>query len=254
MLINKFKIHNIEIEVVESKKAMGLRAAEMIAERMLAKNDIVLGLSTGSTPLPVYAALIAFYTKKMISFKDVKTFNLDEYYPIEPSNKQSYQYAMKRDLFSQIDIPPENIHFPDCLISDSPVKASRNYEHLIAKSGGIDLLLGGIGQNAHIGFNEPPAQSDSRTRLIELTEETRKINSRFFATIEEVPQYAITMGLGTILDSKEIILCASGTAKSETIYKALWEKPNPNVPATYLQNHQNCRFILERAAAGRILD
>ncbi len=117
----------------------------------------------------------------------------------------------------------------------------------------IDLLLGGIGHNTHIGFNEPPAQSDSRTRLIQLSDATRSINSRFFDSLEEVPKYAIAMGLGSILDSKEIILCAFGASKSEAIYKALLEKPNPNIPGAYLQNHQNCRFILDQASASKIL-
>ncbi len=252
IICHQFKLHNIAIEVVDSKNEMGIRAAEIIANKIIKKPNIVLGLSTGSTPVPVYSELISYYSDGVISFKDVKTFNLDEYYPIDPSNSQSYQYTMRRDLFSHIDIPIENIHFPDCL-SHSPVEASLHYETLIEKSGGIDLLLGGIGHNTHIGFNEPPAQNDSRTQLIELSDETRSINSRFFETIEEVPKYAITMGLGSILDSKEIILCAFGAAKSEAIYKTLFEKPNPNVPGAYLQNHQNCRFILDQASASKIL-
>ncbi|MEM9276217.1 MAG: glucosamine-6-phosphate deaminase [Cyanobacteria bacterium P01_F01_bin.143] len=252
IILHQFKINNIAIAVVDSKKSMGIYAAEIIANRIIQKNNIVLGLSTGSTPVPVYAELISYYVDKVISFKDVQTFNLDEYYPIDPSHNQSYQYTMQRDLFSHIDIPAKNIHFPDCF-AESSVEASLNYERLIAQSGGIDLLLCGIGQNAHIGFNEPNSQSDSRTRLIKLSDETRRINSRFFETIEEVPKYAITMGLGTILDSREIILCAFGAAKAEAIYQALREKPNPNVPGSYLQNHQNCQFILDKAAASKIL-
>ena len=251
-IIDKFKLHNIAIEVVESQKEMGIRAAEIIADKIIKKPNIVLGLPTGSTPIPVYAELINYYSEGLISFKEVKTFNLDEYYPIEPSNYHSYQSSMTRDLFSQIDIPVQNIHFPDCL-SPSPIEASSNYEALIKKSGGIDLLLSGIGHNTHIAFNEPPTQKDSRTRLVELSAETRKINSRFFQTIEQVPKYAITMGLENILEAKEIILCAFGAAKSEAIYQVLREKPHPDFPASYLQNHQKCRFILDRAAASKIV-
>ena len=166
ILLHKFKLQNIAIEVVDSPTEMGIRAAEIIADRISNKPNIVLGLATGSTPIPVYSKLIDYDAQKVISFKEVKTFNLDEYYPIDPLNIHSYQQTMNRDLFSQIDIPPENIHFPDCLAT-SPVEASLNYEKLIEKSGGIDLLLSGIGQNTHIAFNEPPTTRDSRTRLIE---------------------------------------------------------------------------------------
>ena len=252
IILHQFTLQNIAIEVVNSQKEMGIRAAEIIANKIIQKPNIILGLATGSTPVPVYAELIAYYAQKMISFRKVKTFNLDEYYPIDPLNIHSYQYTMERDLFSHIDIPGENIHFPDCLTS-SPIEASLNYEKLIEKSGGIDLMLSGIGQNTHIAFNEPPTQRDSRTRLIELCDETRRINARFFPSMEEVPKYAITMGLGTILDSQEIILCAFGAEKSEAVYRALFEKPNPDVPGSYLQNHQNCRFILDQASASRIL-
>lgn len=252
MILHQFKLQNIAIEVVDSPTEMGMRAAEIIANRISNKPNIVLGLATGSTPVPIYSKLIDFYAQKLISFKEVRTFNLDEYYPIDPLNIHSYQQTMNRDLFSKIDILSENINFPDCLAT-SPVEASLNYETLIKKSGGIDLLLSGIGQNTHIAFNEPPTARDSRTRLIELAEETRRINARFFSSLEEVPKYAITMGLGTILDSREIILCACGATKSEAVYRALWEKPNPDVPVAYLQNHQNCRFILDQASASRIL-
>lgn len=251
-IIDEFQLYNIAIEVVESQKEMGIRAAEIIADKIIKKPNIVLGLPTGSTPIPVYAELINYYAEGLISFKEVKTFNLDEYYPIEPSNYYSYQSSMRRDLFSHIDIPAQNIHFPDCL-SPYPIAASANYEALIKKSGGIDVLLSGIGHNSHIAFNEPPTQKDSRTRLVALSDETRNINSRFFKSIEEVPKYAITMGLGTILEAKEIILCACGVAKSEAIYRVFGDKPHSDFPASYLQNHQNCRFILDRTAASKIV-
>ena len=252
MILHELKLQNIVIEVVNSPKEVGIRAAEIIADRILNKPNIILGLATGSTPVPIYSQLIDYHFQKLISFKEVKTFNLDEYYPIAPLNINSYQYTMNRELFSQIDILPENIHFPDCLAT-SAEEASLNYEKLIEQSGGIDLLLSGIGQNTHIAFNEPPTESDSRTRLVELAPGTRRINARFFVSLEEVPKYAITMGLGTILDSQEIILCAFGAAKSEAVYRVLFEKPNPDVPGSYLQNHQNCRFILDLASASKIL-
>jgi len=251
-ILHQFKLNNIAIAVVDSRTEMGICAAQIIADKIRQQEDLVLGLSTGSTPLTMYAELISHYADGLISFKNVKTFNLDEYYPIDPSNNQSYQYAMKHNLFSHIDIPPENIHFPDCL-DKPPIEASLDYEKLIEKSGGIDLLLCGIGQNTHIGFNEPPTQIGSRTRFIKLSEKTRRVNSRFFENSSEVPKYAITMGIETILNSKEIILCAFGEAKAEAIYQALFAQPNPDVPAAYLQNHQNCRFILDKAAARKIL-
>ena len=252
LILEKFKVGNILIEVVDSKKEMGIYAAELFAKKILEKPDIVLGLCTGSTPVPVYHELISYYSERKISFKNVKTFNLDEYYPIHPSNTQSYQYTMMKDLFFHIDIPMQNIHFPNCL-SHFPDQASQKYEELIESSGGIDLLLTGIGHNTHIGFNEPPTHGDCRTRLIELSDETRSINSRFFENIDEVPKYAITMGLKTILDSKEIILCAFNDSKSDTIYEVLFNKPAPEVPGAYIQNHRNCRFILDRAAAKKLI-
>lgn len=245
------KIGNIRVEIVDSPKEMGIHAAKIIADKIIEKPNIVLGLCTGSTPVPVYNELVSYYSSGLISFKDVTTFNLDEYYPVHPSNRQSYQYRMKNDLFSRIDIPAGNIHFPDCL-SHNPEQAGMDYEALIKKSGGIDLLLTGIGHNAHIGFNEPPSRGDSRTRLITLSDDTRNINSRFFDRVEDVPKYSITMGIGTILESKEVILCAFGASKADAIYRALFEEPNPDVPGAYLQNHRNCRFIIDKTSAKKI--
>lgn len=227
--------------------------ANLIREKQKANQKCVLGLATGSTPRTLYAELVRMHRIEGLSFKNVVTFNLDEYFPIEKAAHQSYNRFMKVHLFDHVDIDPANIHIPSGEISKEDVKAHcAAYEQLIEDAGGVDLQILGIGNNGHIGFNEPGSNVNSRTRLVALDNSTRIANSYEFANISQVPRLAITMGISTILKAKKIILLAWGQSKAPVIQKAVEGHVTEQIPASQLQLHNDCSFVLDEAASAEL--
>ncbi|MDR3601375.1 MAG: glucosamine-6-phosphate deaminase [Desulfosporosinus sp.] len=227
---------------------MSKKAANMIAAQILLKPNSVLGLATGSTPIMTYKYLIKLFEDETISFSDVKTINLDEYIGLNKENANSYYFFMCNNFFNFINIKPENVHIPDGTAEDLE-KVCSDYETMIQENNGIDLQILGIGNNGHIGFNEPDLKFEAVTHCINLDEETIKANSRFFENEEEVPKKAITMGVKTIMNARKIILLANGSGKAETIFKSLYGKIDPALPASILQLHPDVTFILDKEAA-----
>ncbi|HET6568868.1 MAG TPA: glucosamine-6-phosphate deaminase [Rhodothermales bacterium] len=229
------------------------RIANLIEEHRFVRKNVVLGLPTGSTPIGVYQHLIRMHREEGLDFSNVITFNLDEYYPIDPDSLQSYHRFMWENFFSHVNIPRENIHIPSGNVPRSEVETHcLAYEHAIRKAGGIDLMLLGIGRSGHIGFNEPGSGRDTRTRLIILDEITVKDAASDFFGEENVPREAVTMGVGTILDAHEIILMATGEHKARIVRRAVEEEPNRLVTAAYLQLHPKAAFYVDRPAAGEL--
>lgn len=247
----------IPVKIFPDPKQGSLAVAREIAALIRAKQEqkqsCVLGLATGSTPKTLYAELVRMHKEEGLSFKNVVTFNLDEYYPIETDALQSYNRFMKNNLFDHVDINPENIHIPNGEIKKEEIKSHcLQYEKKIEAAGGIDLQILGIGNNGHIGFNEPGSGIYSRTRLITLDNSTRIANSYEFANISQVPRLAITMGIGTILKAKRIILLAWGPAKAPVIKQAVEEDDTEHVPASLLQSHDDVTFFVDTAAAAEL--
>ena len=227
--------------------------ATLIKEKEKRKEKCVLGLATGSTPKSLYKELVRLHKEEKLSFKNVVTFNLDEYYPIDNDALQSYNRFMRVNLFDHVDINPKNIHIPNGEIAKEEIKEHcRSYEKMIDDAGGIDLQILGIGNNGHIGFNEPGSGIYSRTRLITLDTSTRLANSYEFANISEVPRLAITMGISTIMKSKKVILMAWGQGKAPVIKKSVEDDDTEHVPASLLQNHDNVTFVMDEGAAGEL--
>ena len=233
---------------VKNYKELSMQAAGIVAAQISRKKNTVLGLPTGQTPLGMYQELIKRFRKGEIDFSQVITFNLDEYYGLSPEHPQSYNYYMWQTFFNNINIKKENVFIPDGVTKDVQ-KECRYYESLIEKKGGIDLQFLGIGDNGHIGFNEPATALDSKTHLVNLSQATIEANSRFFNDIEEVPRKALTMGMGTIMKAKQIILLASGMKKAPAIAKTINGKVNTEVPASLLQLHRDVTIIVDKDAA-----
>lgn len=238
----------MRIIVVDNYEEMSKRAALMIASQVTLKPDSVLGLATGDTPSGMYKELIKLYNKKEVDFKEVRTFNLDEYYGLNPENSQSYYKYMMNNLFNSINIITENINMPDGMAKDVNDFCVL-YEKKIKTLGGIDMQVLGIGGNGHIGFNEPNVNFEAQTHLVNLDEQTIEANARFFKSIEDVPVQAISMGIKTIMNSKKIILLANGLNKAEAIEKAVKGKINPSIPASILQLHNDVTIIIDKEAA-----
>lgn len=236
----------------EGSSYVAKEIARLIQEKAGEGKPLVLGMATGSSPLALYEELIRMHKEEGLSFKNVITFNLDEYYPIEKDARQSYHSFMHRHLFDHIDIDPANIHIPDGTVPREAVKAfCMQYESEIEKAGGIDLQILGIGNNGHIGFNEPGSSIYSRTRLINLDQNTRVANAREFKDLNKVPRLAITMGINTIMQAKRIILMAWGS-KGPIVAKSVEGNVTEQVPASILQHHDNCTFILDQQAASEL--
>lgn len=239
-----------------SKSASNYVAKEialLIRQRNEDNENTVLGLATGSTPTKVYDELVRLHKEEGLSFKNVITFNLDEYYPMQPDSLQSYVRFMKEHLFDYIDIPEENIHIPDGTVDEDQItEYCKQYEQQINDAGGIDIQLLGIGRTGHIGFNEPGSRPDSRTRLITLDRITQKDAASDFFGEEHVPRRAITMGVGTILDARRVIMMAWGEGKAPVIKEAIEGPIRENVPATYLQNHSDATVILDEASSAEL--
>ena len=227
--------------------------AELIRSRQKEGKNVVLGLATGSTPTKLYDYLVRFHKEEGLSFKNVITFNLDEYYPMEPDSIHSYVRFMKEHLFDHIDIPAKNIHIPDGTLEKEDVRAfCLDYEKKIQQAGGLDIQILGIGRTGHIGFNEPGSSLGSITRMVRLDRVTRLDAASDFFGLDNVPTKAITMGVGTILSAKRIIMMAWGEGKSDIIHKAVEGKQRYSIPATFRQNHPNCEVITDRPAASAL--
>ena len=233
--------------VCDNQQEIANVGADMIAEVVVANPTAVLGLATGSTPVPMYQELIRRYEAGKLDFSSVRSVNLDEYYPLAPDNDQSYRYFMNHQLFDHINIDKNNTNVPDGLAAD-PAAACKAYEGIIRDLGGIDIQVLGIGGNGHIGFNEPAEALDPLTHLTDLTEDTIKANSRFFESEADVPRYALTMGIGTILSARRIMLIATGEAKAKAIATVLSGKLTTSCPASMLSLHNDVTVICDRAA------
>lgn len=234
----------------EGSKAVARRIAELIRKKQSRNEETVLGLATGVTPVGVYAELVRMHREEGLSFKQVTTFNLDEYYPMEPDAAQSYVTFMNQNLFSHVDIAPDKVHIPDgTLDKDAVVAFCLDYEKKISALGGLDLQILGIGRTGHIGFNEPGSAPNSGTRMVTLDDLTRNDASRDFGGKQNVPAKAITMGIGTIFKAREIILMAWSGRKAPIIKKAVEGEMSGEVPATYLQLSDHVEFVLDEDAA-----
>ena len=226
---------------------MSRTAANIISAQIIIKPNSVIGLATGSTPIGTYEQLIRWYEKGDLDFSNVTTINLDEYKGIAPDNEQSYRYFMNKHLFDRINIDKKNTYVPDGLEMDSD-KACSDYNRIIRESGGVDLQLLGLGNNGHIGFNEPSDSFAQVTHCVDLTQSTIDANKRFFASEADVPRQAYTMGIGTILQAKKILLVASGEDKAEAVKNTLFGPITPYVPASILQIHPDVTIVADEAA------
>lgn len=244
----------MRVIITEHAAELAARATQVIIEQIHKKDNSVLGLATGTTPIILYKSLCHAYKGGEVSFRQVSTFNLDEYYNLPPSHHQSYRYFMDEHLFSNIDILPENTFLPTCMADEDALEQGSKYETLIAERGGIDLQLLGIGANGHIGFNEPGSSLASRTRLKTLTQKTLADNSRLFSEGEYQPDMAMTMGVGTIMDSRQILLIASGVSKAKAIKDMMFGSVSAACPASVLQMHPNVIVIVDKEAAACIDD
>ena len=231
---------------------ISLQAAQLIASAIRKKPALTLGLATGGTMVGVYKHLVGLHKQGALDFSSVITINLDEYLGLPSTHPQSFHHFMQENLFAHVNIDPRNIHIPDGTIRGNFDRYCASYEDAIRKAGGIDLQLLGIGRNGHIGFNEPTSSIGSRTRLKVLSQETMDDNSKFFSSGEESPRCAITMGIGTILDSRKILLLATGTSKAAAIAKSIEGPVTSAVSASALQLHPDVTFIIDDAAASQL--
>ena len=217
----------------------------------LLKPDCVLGLATGSTPIGAYKNLVEKYEQGDLDFSQVTTVNLDEYKGLPRENDQSYYYFMHDNLFDHVNVKPENTHLPDGTKEDANEECAR-YEELIRSLGGQDLQLLGLGHNGHIGFNEPDTVFEKTTHCVDLQESTIEANKRFFASADDVPKQAYTMGIGTIMQAKKILVVVSGEDKADTVAKAFFGPVTPEVPASILQFHKDVILVADEAALSKV--
>jgi len=242
----------MKIVLVKDYKELSCRAAQLLASQIIEKKNLVLGLATGSTPIGMYKELIRRHREEGLDFSEVITFNLDEYYGLPPKHPQSYHFFMWSIFFKHINLKRENIHLLNGVIKNIE-KECRQYEEAIQRAGGIDLQILGIGVNGHIGFNEPDAVFLSdRTHLVNLSPKTIQVNAHFFNDPKEVPKQAITMGIGTIIQAKRILLLASGREKARVINKAVNGTITTEVPVSVLRLHNNVTLMLDQEAASQL--
>jgi glucosamine-6-phosphate deaminase len=251
------KWERIPVVIFEQPRVAAARVAREIGDLIRAREgqgkQAVLGLATGSTPIFVYHELARLHREEGLSFRHVVTFNLDEYYPIAPEHAQSYRRFMREHLFNHVDIDPAQIHIPDGSIARAQAASfCERYEREIAQAGGLDFQLLGIGRTGHIGFNEPGSARRSTTRLIHLDRVTRLDAIKDFQSEELVPRTALTMGVKTILQARRIVIMAFGEHKASIVSRTVEGEPTPDIPATYLQDHENCLMVLDTAAAGQL--
>lgn len=241
----------MNVLIYESEEQIGIAAGNYMCGQVLQKPNSVLGLATGSTPLKPYSQMIELYKKGVVDFSKVTTFNLDEYVNLDVNDKNSYHSFMHENLFDHINIPEENINFLDGNAED-PEEECRRYEEKIKAAGGIDIQLLGIGSNGHIAFNEPAACFQRWSHVVTLKESTVKDNSRFFKSIDEVPTQAVTMGIGSIMQAKKILIIAIGENKAKAIKQLIDGNVTPMCPASVLQFHTDVTLMLDKAAASLI--
>ena len=222
-------------------------AANIISAQVIIKPKCVLGLATGSTPIGTYKQLVEWYKKGDVDFSEVTTVNLDEYKGLSPENDQSYRYFMNTNLFDHVNIDKTRTFVPNGLEADSE-KACSDYNHIIQDCGGIDLQLLGLGNNGHIGFNEPSNAFEKETHCVALTQSTIDANARFFASMDEVPKEAYTMGIKTIMQAKKIVVVVNGAQKADIVKKAFFGPITPEVPASILQLHNDVTVVGDEAA------
>lgn len=228
----------------ENYADMSRKAANIISAQVILYPRSILGLATGSTPLGIYRQLIEWYKKGDIDFSETKTVNLDEYCNLSPENEQSYHYYMQTNFFQHINVKKENIHIPNGRAKDLDAECA-NYDKLISDLGGVDLQLLGLGNTGHIGFNEPNESFDKMTHRVALAQKTISDNSRFFDSMDEVPKYAVTMGIKAIMQAKKILLVVNGEKKADILEKVLFGPITPEVPASILQLHPNVIVIAD---------
>lgn len=232
----------MKLTVTNSYEKLSKLAAEYIAAQVILKPDSVLGLATGSSPVGVYKCLVEKFNKGCLDFSDVISINLDEYVGLDGSHEQSYRYFMQDHFFNYVNIKPENTFVPNGCASDLAAECSE-YDARVTRLGGIDLQLLGIGPDGHIGFNEPDDHFTAETHVVDLLPSTIEANSRFFSSIDEVPKQAVSMGMGSIMKAKKILLIANGKAKKDVLMEALNGKITPNLPASLLQLHRDVTVI-----------
>lgn len=247
------EIEEEKMRIIEARdyKDMSRKAANIISAQMILKPESVLGLATGSTPIGVYDQLVEWYKKGDLDFSKVHTVNLDEYKGLDEKNTQSYRYFMNQHLFSRVNIERKNTFVPNGMNDDQKGECER-YEKVIANLGGIDLQLLGLGHNGHIGFNEPAEVFVKQMHCVSLSEKTIQANQRFFESKEQVPKQAYTMGIGTIMSAKKILIIISGEDKAEAVKKSFGEEISPYVPASVLQLHNDVTVIADRAALSKL--
>ncbi len=241
----------MRVIIEKDYQAMSKRSAQLVAEVIRKKADAVLGLATGSTPIGLYKELVRMHEEEDLNFSQATTFNLDEYYGLAPDHPQSYHYFMYQELFKDIDIPKDKIHIPDGLAKDVDTFCAE-YERKIVEAGGIDIQVLGIGRDGHIAFNEPGSSLGSRTRLKTLAKETIEDNSRFFKSIDEVPKFAITMGVATIMEAKVCLLLVNGPGKAGAVAAAIEGPITSQITASVLQMHPNAIAIMDEDAASEL--
>ncbi len=241
----------MEVIILPSPEEASKVAARLVARVVRDKPTAVLGLATGSTPLRLYRELIALHQADQLDFSKTSTFNLDEYVGLATDRPQSYAHFMQENLFNHVNIPPDQTHIPDGMAANVPGHCAE-YERAIQKAGGIDLQVLGIGSDGHIGFNEPVSSLSSRTRIKTLTRRTRADNAPYFGSEDAVPHHVITMGIGTIMESRGILLMAFGEKKADAIAKTVEGPLTALVPGSALQMHVNAKVIIDEAAASKL--
>jgi glucosamine-6-phosphate deaminase len=239
------------VEEYKDYDTMTERAAEIVTTQIRRKPDSVIGFATGGTPLGLYLKLIENHRERGLDFSKITTFNLDEYVGLPPNHSQSYHYFMWTNLFQHVNVNPSQVYIPDGMAEDIDWFCQW-YEKKIVQAGGIDLQILGVGANGHLAFNEPGSSLGSRTRIKTLTAKTVRDNARFFASHEEVPRYAITMGIGTIMDARKLVLLASGEGKAEAVRSSLEGPVTAMVPATILQLHGDAHVLIDEPAGSRL--
>ncbi len=223
------------------------QVANIISAQVILRPDSVLGLATGSSPIGAYQQLIEWYNKGDVDFSRVRSVNLDEYVGLAPSHEQSYAYFMHHNFFDFINIKPENVHLPDGLDPDAEGQGEK-YDALIRSLGGVDLQLLGIGRDGHIGFNEPCGEFVKGTHCVELTQDTREANARFFGSIDLVPKTAYTMGILDIMQARRVVMIATGSSKAAILKDAFWGPVTPQIPASILQLHPDFTLVADEEA------
>lgn len=237
----------MRIYQTENYQQMSKKAANIIAAQIISNPESILGLATGSTPIGTYKNLVKKYQDGDIDFKGITSINLDEYVGLSKDDDQSYRYFMNDNLFNHVNIDINNTYVPDGTQKDAELECKK-YDEIIKKSGGIDLQLLGIGQNSHIGFNEPDSVFTFGTHCVDLTENTINANARFFDDINKVPKKAYSMGIGNIFSAKKILLVASGENKAQAVYDSFFSAITPNVPASILQLHSDVILVADKDA------